>query len=552
MAKSRSTSGRDRGTGLTESLLAFTSRHPLGVALGVAFAGFGMLSIMYLGWGRAMYPDLRGLFDFASATHGDALVLPLATYFMARFHALWPDMTVALAHTPSARPLRAISHGERLGYASLAAGVIGTALLYATWLFSGATELNWTLPAPGVLNIFGYWHLAFFGMVSVWFWAFFLRAGTLLYAVARLDRASCDSRLRAALSRIWPELTAVVACLLLFSLLLMSDYRQYLGDLEGGGWTWWFGLAIALVSLVLITLAFVRAVVQPDFDRLACRPEQDCSALRSAATRVIAYVGTLMLVVVGWFVASTWSAVVAWANVLLLPLLLAALAAWNFQTALYAMQGRALTRVGRFVVAVVFVVLFSGYGAGLASAMARLPETMASWSEFATVLPTAVLSAVIATAAAYALALLCIVVEESLPDGNGGVLGVDTILDSPESEVLQNFAQFLLMQIFLLAPMAMFRTQVLDFMIEANPGEVTQLFYGYAALVGVAITFPLSQNMSWVREIKTAALESGDSGAIKIAKHRGDYYTMLTLCVGVITLIELGWSWVLVLVATTS
>jgi len=143
-------------------------------------------------------------------------------------------------------------------------------------------------------------------------------------------------------------------------------------------------------------------------------------------------------------------------------------------------------------------------------------------------------------------------VEEGLPDSNGGILGVHTILDSPESEMSQNFVQFLLMQVFLLAPMAMFRTRVLGFMITASPSEVTQLFYGYAALVGVAITFPLSQNMSWVREIKTSALESGKPGSVEIAKHRGDYYTMLTIGVGVITLIEIGWSWVLVLVATTS
>ncbi|MCG2806715.1 MAG: hypothetical protein L6413_00390, partial [Coriobacteriia bacterium] len=469
-----------------------------------------------------------------------------------RFHGMWPDLTAALAKTPSARPLQALGKGERLGYASLAAGAMGTGLLYATWLFSTATELNWTLPSPGVLNVFGYWHLLFFGVLSVWFWAFFLRAGTLLYAVARLDKASCDTQLRAALSRIWPELTAVVASLVLFSLLLMSDYRSYLGDFAGGGWTWWFGLAIALVSLSTTTFAFVRAVGQPNLDKLACKPDQNYSALRLPATQAVTYIGILMLVVAGWFVASSWSAVVGWRGVLLAPLALAALAAWNFQTALYAMQGRALSRVGRFVVATVFVVLFSGYGAGLASAMALLPDKMTAWSEFATVVPTTLASAVIATLAAWALAPLCIVVEESLPDSDWEILGVHTILDSPESEIAQNFAQFLLMQVFLLAPMAMFRTRVLGFMIEANPSEVTQLFYGYAALVGVAITFPLSQNMSWVREIKTAALESGEPGSIEKAKHRGDYYTMLTIGVGVITLIEIGWSWVLVLIATTS
>jgi hypothetical protein len=73
--------------------------------------------------------------------------------------------------------------------------------------------------------------------------------------------------------------------------------------------------------------------------------------------------------------------------------------------------------------------------------------------------------------------------------------------------------------------------------------DAMQLFYGYAALVGLAVTFPLSNNMAYVRDIKNWALrqaDQGDSKAIAHALDRADYYTQITMSVAAITVIALA------------
>ncbi|MHB9004184.1 MAG: hypothetical protein ACYC6C_08980, partial [Coriobacteriia bacterium] len=359
-----------------------------------------------------------------------------------------------------------------------------------------------------------------------------------------------DTQQREALAALWPPVTAVIASLVLFSALLAYDYRMYLSDVAGGGWTWWFGLAVAVVSLAAVTFVLARGVMSPGSQT----PAASGTPLRSSAVRVIVFVSILLVALAVWFLVEVRHSILLSPTALVMPVALAALAAWNFTQSLYAVQGRAITRLGRGVGAVVFVVLLIGYGGGLAGTLGHFEGAMTSWSQLLSALSLTIASSVIATAGALGLALLCIATEEHLPEQDD-LPAVVTVLDSPESEVTQNFVQFALMQVFLLAPLALFRMQVLTFLLDRGlaSGEVMQLFYGYAALVGVAITFPLSQNMAYVRDLKVEAQQHCDvrPEGMAVAKRRGDYYTAITISVGVITLVEIGAAWLALLTRTT-
>jgi len=112
--------------------------------LGVLSAGFGALNAFYL-TGGSVPRGLPGLYDFASATWGDGIALPI--------------MTTALCYTVLILPP---SRHERLA-ASLSAVVSG-ALGIATqilWLRDDAPRANWTLPRPHHFTAAGWYHAAF-------------------------------------------------------------------------------------------------------------------------------------------------------------------------------------------------------------------------------------------------------------------------------------------------------------------------------------------------------------------------------------------------------
>lgn len=121
-------------------------------AVAVAIAGFGGL---YALWTTRSWPsDLPGLFDYASATFGDGVLLPLG-------------VGILVGITRSPRLLAApneLRWAIGVGFAGLAVGV----LLQLAWLTDADPIENWTLPAAGRFNYAGVYHAVFLiGMSGV-------------------------------------------------------------------------------------------------------------------------------------------------------------------------------------------------------------------------------------------------------------------------------------------------------------------------------------------------------------------------------------------------
>jgi hypothetical protein len=122
------------------------------VGLAVFLAGFGMLLGFWLGGDPR--PGVPGFFDYAAATLGDGLLLPLLAFVCF----------LGLAFVPG--PAR----GER-GWtlAGVFVGLAVSAIIQVAWLRDPDPNLNWTLVAPHELNTAGWWHLAFFVLAGGFF-----------------------------------------------------------------------------------------------------------------------------------------------------------------------------------------------------------------------------------------------------------------------------------------------------------------------------------------------------------------------------------------------
>lgn len=119
----------------------------------VATAGFGVMNVFWAA--DAHDPGLRGLYEYLSATYGDALCLPAAFGAVAYARATFP-------RTESER---------RTGALAALAGTVTGAALQAAWLLDEDPELNWTLPAPHQMNAAGIYHAAFLtGMSAFGAW----------------------------------------------------------------------------------------------------------------------------------------------------------------------------------------------------------------------------------------------------------------------------------------------------------------------------------------------------------------------------------------------
>ena len=120
--------------------------HVIPAVLGVTvfIFGFGaMNAFWFLGnWD----PSLLGLYDFKSATFGDAIVLPAITYFMALIllkDGSWNKKTLIF-----------------LGLAAALGFAVGVYTQYS-WLTNPDTILNWTIPEPHKFNVAGWYHAVF-------------------------------------------------------------------------------------------------------------------------------------------------------------------------------------------------------------------------------------------------------------------------------------------------------------------------------------------------------------------------------------------------------
>lgn len=538
---------------LGERVLRGLSGRPVLLAVGVLLSGFGALAVMYLTRGRIQYPALRGLLGFASATYGDALLLPLVAFAIARFHQEWGGIERHLAeYGISGRVLSSVDDARVLP-TSVAAGIVGTSALYATWLLDPGIEPNWTMPSAGHLNLYGWWHLGFFCVMSVWLWTFFLRAGVLLYACLKVPAKSFTVGARSAVAAGWPFAQGAVGSLVIFSVLLAYDYRDSLFTVAGG-WTWWFGLAISAAAIVVLNVALVRVVVRPRRDAAQTCAKQEHGEIRRGAAGSVMVAACFVVALSVVSIVLTWRLGSVRPVLLLGPIAVSGVAAWNYWQALYEMQHRRLSRAGAATILAIFVLFAAGFGMSLLAAEAMLPESPTSLAVFAGAFGLVAIGVVLTTALALLLGIMNVLVEENVPDEDG-VCGVRTRLDAPGGEVVQNFVQFGLMQLMLVAPLGLFRTKMLTLGWSAlEPGDVLQLFYGYAALVGVAITFPLSQNIAYVRDLKVHALdhEAERPEELVEAKSRGDYYTGITIAVGGITLVEIASAWVALLMKALS
>ncbi|HEX8690285.1 MAG TPA: hypothetical protein VF729_08580 [Solirubrobacterales bacterium] len=122
------------------------------VPLGVLVAGFGALLLFWIGGEPRV--DVPGLFDYAAATLGDGLLLPLL--------ALACVFALAWVSTPAPN--------ERNWTLIGALGGVGVgATIQAVWILDPSPHLNWTLVAPHELNTAGWWHTAFFVLASGFF-----------------------------------------------------------------------------------------------------------------------------------------------------------------------------------------------------------------------------------------------------------------------------------------------------------------------------------------------------------------------------------------------
>lgn len=122
-------------------------------SVAVAAAGFGVMNVFWAA--DAHDPELRGLYEYLSATFGDALCLPAAFGAVAYARATLPRT----------------ENERRAGTLAALAGTVAGAALQAAWLLDEDPELNWTLTAPHQMNAAGIYHAVFLtGMSAFGAW----------------------------------------------------------------------------------------------------------------------------------------------------------------------------------------------------------------------------------------------------------------------------------------------------------------------------------------------------------------------------------------------
>lgn len=146
-------------------------------------------------------PALPGLWDYRSATVGDAILLP----FLAA-------MLVALGDRRPPAP------GERTAIAigGIAGGISGACVVLA-WLLDPTPQLNWTIPHPHMVSMPGLYHALFLVVVTT---AFGALAARVLWRIrrARLASPGASSPVRAS-----PWLAAMVGATVGFAGLVTLD-----------------------------------------------------------------------------------------------------------------------------------------------------------------------------------------------------------------------------------------------------------------------------------------------------------------------------------------
>jgi len=165
-------------------------------------AGFGVMNAL---WRLGDWPkDIRGLWDYRSATIGDGLLLPVAAGILVS----------ARQRLPPAAKERALA-----AVFAVVGATAGAASQYV-WLGDDHPELNWTFPEAHRFNAAGWYHAVFLTAASSFFaWALF---GVLyrLRGVHATEPQLVQSRIRS------PWTALLIGCLVGFVGLSLLDGSQ--------------------------------------------------------------------------------------------------------------------------------------------------------------------------------------------------------------------------------------------------------------------------------------------------------------------------------------
>ncbi|WP_157563484.1 hypothetical protein [Micromonospora chokoriensis] len=193
---------------------------PLLTATAVCAAGFGALATM---WATGRWRDRPGLFDYESATWGDALLLPIGTALL----------------TGAVRALPGSGSDRRWFWLAFTAGAAAGTAVQASWLRDPNPATNWTLPQPHTFNLPGWYHAAFFVLLGG------ATCGLWVLLVRRLsaDAASAVQRRRAFAAAV-----AAAASFAAFAVLVVRDNATT--SATSAGRATLVGLAVAAVAVL--------------------------------------------------------------------------------------------------------------------------------------------------------------------------------------------------------------------------------------------------------------------------------------------------------------
>lgn len=540
--------------------------------------GYGVALIFVLGpvvmWATHFTYLATGLLDgverpltyFASATWGDALLLPAIGYLCI---SALRDMA---EHSPAAR----LSGGW--ARVPIIWAVAGTATLHALWL-SDASNENWTQPAGGswlgselTLNSAGWLHAAFFVAMQWLIAEFTLRL--LFTLLSARKHGVADGAEGSALGRVMAKTNGVLLASLAFSVLLLRDYwPQVTASEPGQTWTWFLApAAVALLSLGANGLLF-RIVAH---DVQARRGAGMSSARSSLGIVVVAW--SILLIVSSaaliWLLAPT----VVTALGLLVGgcVALAIMAAVNVWAEVFWMQRRRPTGpVDALALIAIATTVLAGFVASLYLIVVHEPVGSLAeilvpclWALVVALVPCAVAAGIGIALEGYAS-----LSDDSLArhchDDRLYCLGVEP----PQHDIVQNVMQFgallALLPLYSAAYVLLGEPLMID---KLDPGTQVALLFGYAGVVVAAVTFPLYQNMQYVRDLERQKADLGgppsehvterssadelrraqsaESARLEKIDHldADKSFTMgLSITVGVVAVLSAMWLWITVL-----
>lgn len=254
-----------QGDPLLRLILDHWRLRPWQVSILTALVGFGALSAWYIIFThlRPELKQLRGLFDFYSATWGDALILPLLNglavwYYLYTARVLTEQIQKTFAAQPKKGSLflhrvnRAYNHP--LVVVSLILTTLTLSFLWH-WGEVHGVDRNWTLPVLGQRNGAGIYHHLFLSLELYIFFFLSYRHLVTTWALLRLARLTTSkAALADAGRRIFVRLAWILFFWGIFDSLFLIDF--FYGIENTSLSTLFGGLPLAVLSgyYVIVTL----------------------------------------------------------------------------------------------------------------------------------------------------------------------------------------------------------------------------------------------------------------------------------------------------------